>query len=68
MKIARTEILEIVPFLMRVRAGWLAVSEPGSPLRIGVQAETPEDARLQFQDSLRAWAELGDDGWPTSSA
>lgn len=55
---SEAEILAIKPQLMRVRQGWLAVSEPGSPLRIGVQAESEEEAKVRFQKELRAWAAL----------
>lgn len=57
----RTAILAINPKILRVRQGWLAVSQPGSPLGIGVQAETEEEAREGFGQALQRWAALVDD-------
>lgn len=57
---SEAEILAISPQLVRVRRGWLAVSKPGSPLRIGVQAESEEEAKRLFREELQAWAALGE--------
>ena len=66
--LTRTQVMSIRPQLVRVRLGWLAVSEPGSPLGIGVQAETPEEARASFQRALGSWAALCEAPLPVSAA
>jgi len=48
----------IRPSLTRTPTGWLAVSEPGSPLRIGVVGSTEEEARAHFDTELSKWALL----------
>lgn len=54
-------ILETRPLLVqRAGGGWLAVSEPGSALRIGVAAQTEESARESFANALRQWARLSE--------
>jgi hypothetical protein len=58
MKLTRTDVEALTPRLVRVRRGWLAVTAPGSPLPIGVQAETEEEARSRFHDLREAWALL----------
>jgi hypothetical protein len=37
---------------------WLAISQPGSRLRIGVLGETEEDARQRFAAEREAWRVL----------
>ena len=50
---------QIQPRLMRCDNGeWLAVSEVGAPLNIGVVAPTPDGARGRFARSLEAWVAL----------
>lgn len=61
-----TEVKAIKPRLMRVRQGWLAVSEEGAALVIGVQADTEGEATRRFHQSLETWAALLDD--PTVSS
>jgi len=45
----------------RACGGWLAVSVPGSLLRVGVTAETPEEARRGFERAVRRWEQLLDE-------
>jgi hypothetical protein len=52
------EVLSIEPEVRPARRGWLAVSRPGSALRIGVVGQDEDDARRRFADELKAWAEL----------
>jgi hypothetical protein len=52
------EVLAITPELRQIPTGWLAVSEPGSDLRIAVVAGTENDARRSFKDALEQWAKL----------
>lgn len=47
-----TEILATEASTIRVRQGWMAVSKPGSGLRIGVQAATEAEALEAFQEAL----------------
>ncbi len=51
-------VLSITPNLRRAPNGWLAVSSPGSPLRIGVVGHSKSDAQARFAASLQAWARL----------
>lgn len=53
-----SRILSIQPCVWHGRPGWLAVSEPGSILNIGVLGETEEAARQLFKDELAAWCRL----------
>ena len=46
--------------LRRLDGGWLAVSGPGAWIRIGVVADTEEEARQRFQQELAAWVKLRD--------
>lgn len=57
----RTEILSICPEL-RVggRGRCLAVSPPGSPLRVGVTGRSEPEARDKFHAELAAWAALAE--------
>ncbi len=50
-----------VPVLIRrANGGYLAVSEPGSSLRIGVEGSTEAEARQRFTESLAEWVKLGE--------
>lgn len=40
------------------RGGYLAVSAPGEPIRLGVMAPDEESARTAFASSARRWLEL----------
>ena len=52
-------IMAIQPRLMRCEGGeWMAVSQSGSPLNIGVSGPTPEKARARFTEALEEWAKL----------
>jgi hypothetical protein len=52
----------IEPRLLPCHNGtWLAVSAPGSPLRIGVAAPSEEAARQRFEEALQAWDNLWND-------
>lgn len=48
----------------RASGGWLAASPNGSPLAIGVVANTAEEARERFAWALREWAALADRAYP----
>lgn len=50
--------------LRRLSGGWLAISEPDSPLRIGVAGDTEEEARTKFDRAVTAWQRL----WTDASA
>ena len=55
-------IAAIQPELIRCEwGGWLAVSAPGSVLRIGTIGETEDAARRTFESALRAWAILSEE-------
>ena len=41
--------------IKRVCGGWLAVSAAGSPLQIGVVADTEEKAREAFSKAFMRW-------------
>lgn len=53
-----TTYLGISAELKRTPTGWLAVSKPGSILRIGVVGHTRQSALKRFAGSLAAWEEL----------
>jgi hypothetical protein len=52
------QILSIEPRVWHGKSGWLAVSEPGSVLNVGVVGDTEEAARGRFRDELEAWCRL----------
>ena len=54
----RASIMAIQPRVKRARAGWMAITESGSSLRIGVQGRTEEEVRARFQEALEKWADL----------
>lgn len=60
METTATEIRKIRPLVLRARGGWLAVSEPGSPLAIGVRGQEPEQVESRFTQALEAWAALAE--------
>lgn len=43
---------------VKTPTGWLAVSAPYAPLRIGVTGATEEAARDAFYEAAEAWARL----------
>lgn len=52
----------IEPRLLRLDSGgWMAVSEPGAPLALGVTGKTADSARERFAAALRAWIALLDE-------
>ena len=54
----RSTVEQTVPTLVeRSCGGWLAVSSPGATLKIGVTADTEEEARAAFDRSVRKWEE-----------
>lgn len=56
-----TDAVAHKPYLRaREGGGWLAVSEPGDGLRIGVTADTEPEARERFNASMQAWLRLLD--------
>lgn len=61
------QILAIEPRIWHGRSGWLAVSEPGSVLNLGVVGETEDEVRQQFQDELEAWCRLHEARMKTAS-
>jgi hypothetical protein len=44
--------------IRRACGGWLAISAVGSPLQIGVVADTEEDAREAFARAFIRWDEI----------
>lgn len=54
---ARYDLIE-PRLLRREGGGWLAISEPGAKLRIGVVADTADEARARFGRELAAWQSL----------
>lgn len=50
------DLERIAPRLLERRCGgWLAASEAGAPLRIGVTAETEDLARIAFAQAVKEW-------------
>lgn len=58
MKHRSADVLSMHPVVTRTPAGWLAVSAPGSPIRIGTTGSTREQARQSFATETAAWAAL----------
>jgi hypothetical protein len=59
MALTTEAILATNPQLIPTDYGcWLAISQPGSRLRIGVVGETEEDALRQFAAEREAWRRL----------
>lgn len=57
--VARMETSTHTPQLLaRETGGWLAVTQPGDSLRIGVTAQTEAAAREQFSEAVAAWERL----------
>lgn len=54
----RQRLLAIRPETRRARAGWMAISQPGSSLGIGVVGRTEQQAQKRFEETLRKWADL----------
>lgn len=46
------------PELRAVKGGWMAISAPGSRLRIAVIGESKNEALERFAEELQAWAVL----------
>jgi hypothetical protein len=59
-RVVSADIRTIQPRLSKTPSGWLAVSERGSVLRIGVEGNTKEEARRRFQAELEEWAKLSE--------
>jgi hypothetical protein len=55
-----TAILAIEPFVWKAPRAWLAISPPGSVLRLAVTAPTEAAARDDFANELEAWAALAE--------
>lgn len=54
---------KIEPSLLPCRdRSWLAVSSPGAPLKIGVAAPSEQVARQRFDEAVKAWSDLWDNG------
>jgi hypothetical protein len=63
MALTTEAILATEPQLIPTTYGrWLAISQPGSQLRIGVLGDTEEDARQQFAAEREAWRLLHERG------
>jgi hypothetical protein len=59
MALTTEAILATEPRLIPTSYGrWLAISQPGSRLRIGVIGDTEEDARQRFAAEREAWRVL----------
>ena len=54
---------KIQPVVWQVRGRWLAVSAPGSALKIGVFGDSKVHAMENFHNSLNRWA-----AWKTENA
>ncbi len=51
-----TQFARIVPAISERRCGgWIAVSGPDAPLKIGVTADTEEGARAAFAKAVTEW-------------
>lgn len=54
---------EIHPEVIRREVGgWLAVSPKWARLRVGVTAETEDDARALFSQTVKRWLEIIEEG------
>lgn len=60
MRLTRPLIMALRPEIHQTHNGWLAVTEAGSPLRVGVMGNSEDDARTKFQAALGAWADLAE--------
>lgn len=49
----------------RTCGGWLAVSAPDAPLKIGVTADTAENARTAFDRAILEWQMILESGVET---
>jgi hypothetical protein len=57
----RAEKIRVLrPILRRMPHGWLAVSAPGSVIRVGAAGPTQESAHQAFSKELAAWAALAE--------
>ncbi len=55
------KIEDVRPKLIkRACGGWLAVSEEGSPIGLGVEGASEQDARTRFEEAVREWRALAD--------
>jgi hypothetical protein len=49
-------VTNLEPHLIERRTGgWLAVTEDGSPVQIGVVGDTEDEARERFREALARW-------------
>jgi len=61
MENVHTVVDEVQPRLLKMRSGrWLAVSEPGSRLTLGVDGETPDQALGLFREAVQRWRTILD--------
>ena len=58
MKLADDAVLSTRPVVTRTPSGRLAVSAPGSAIKIGVTGATRAQVRQNFAAEIRAWAAL----------
>jgi hypothetical protein len=49
----------------RACGGWIAVSVPGSILRVGTTGSTEGEARAEFERAVRRWEALLDEHYQT---
>lgn len=46
------------PVVRQARRGFLALSPPGAMFQIGASGDTPDEARLRFQEQYRMWEQV----------
>lgn len=57
-----TSVDEMTPRLVRMKSGaWLAVSESGSSLTLGIEGNTPDLALAGFREAVHKWRHLLDE-------
>ena len=52
------DVLAMTCTTVKTPTGWLALSRPFAPLRIGVVGDTKAGAQAAFAESIKAWARL----------
>lgn len=55
-----TSIRAMIPSVLPIRNGWLAISPRTAPINVAVKGTTEAEARELFRDSANAWARLHD--------
>ena len=54
------KISTTIPVLSRTPSGWLAISAPGSAIRVGTVGTTRDEAKRTFATEIRAWVALAE--------